>query len=116
MSAYSWLDVFHGVLALSLSVVGPVWVVTHHPHGCIRLTLWTLCPYTKYDFDTVFNFNNRLGQVCSQDKKTGYLPAGFTVCTASVVVAKDPPVVATADPPVVASEEQDDAGSPLHAL
>ena len=52
----------------------------------------------------------------SQVKKTSNLPAGFTVCTASVVVAKDPPVVTTADPPVVASEEQDDAGSPLHAL
>ena len=46
------------------------------------------------------------------DKKTGYLPVGFTVGT-TVTGASE---VVTIDPIVVATAEQSDAGIPLQAL
>ena len=101
MGAEARFDVFHSVLAISLSVIGPVGVVTDNLHCCIGLTLWTLRPCRVKSFDHLLRRNKISGERYS-DKKTGYLPVGFTVVTI--------------DPIVVATAEQSDAGIPLQAL
>ena len=68
MGAEAWFDVLHSVLAISLSVVGPVGVVTNDFHCRIGLTLWTLCPCGMKSLDHLLK-GNKIVETATEIRK-----------------------------------------------